>query len=63
MLKINDKTKIFRKYQNRWIALTDDDRFISAGLTFDEALTKAARKGFENPVVTKMPDLKYDYLL
>lgn len=58
-----DRTNIFKKYQNKWIALTDDDKVISSGSTLDEALSKAIKKGFKNPVITKMPDLKYDYVL
>lgn len=63
MIKVMDKTKIFKKYQNRWVALTENDEVISAGLTLDEALEKAKKKGFENPIITRIPDLKYDYVL
>jgi len=63
MIKVMDKTEIFKKYQNRWVALTDDDKFISAGLTLDEVLQKAKRKGFDNPVTTKIPDLRFEFIL
>lgn len=63
MEKVMDKTEIFKKYQNKWVAFTDDDKVISVGSTLDEVLSQASMKGFENPVVTKIPDLKYDYLL
>lgn len=63
MEKVMDKTEIFKKYQNKWVAFTDDDKVISAGSTLDEALSKAVKKGFGNPVIAKMPDLRYDYLL
>mgnify|MGYP001582321288 CR=1 FL=1 len=63
MIKVMDKTEIFKKYQNRWVALTENDKVISAGLTLDEALNKAIKKGFENPIITRIPDLKYDYVL
>ncbi len=63
MGKVMDKTEIYKEYQNKWVAFTDDDKIISAGSTLDEALSKAAKKGFKNPVISKMPDLKYDYLL
>jgi len=58
-----DKTKIFKKYQNKWVAFTNDDKFISAGLTLDEVLSKAIKKGFDKPVIVKIPTLRYDYLL
>lgn len=63
MEKVIDKTKLFEAYQNKWVALTDDDKVISAGLTLDNVLKEAKKKGFNNPVATKIPDLRYDYLL
>ena len=58
-----NRTKIFEKYQNKWVALTSDDKIISAGATVKEVLTKAIKKGFKDPIIAKMPDLKFDYLL
>ena len=63
MSNMLDRTNIFKKYQNKWVALTDDNKVISAGSSFADTLKKAVRKGFESPIVTKMPDLRYDYLL
>ncbi len=63
MTRALDKSKLFKKYQNKWVALTDDDKVISAGSTLLAAMNKAIKKGFENPVITKIPDLRYDYLL
>lgn len=63
MSNMLDRTDIFRKYQNKWVALTDDNKVISAGSSFADTLKKAIKKGFDNPIVTKMPDLRYDYLL
>ena len=62
-VKLIDRSELFRKYQNQWIALTSNEKVISSGSTLEEALTKAGEKGFKNPLVTKVPDLKYDYLL
>jgi len=58
-----NRTKIFEKYQNKWVALTNDDKVISVGATAKEVLAKAMRKGFSDPIIAKMPDLKFDYLL
>jgi hypothetical protein len=63
MVKIVDKTEFYKKYQEKWVALTEDDRVICAGLTLDEVLKKAYKKGFKNPIISKIPSLKYDYLL
>jgi hypothetical protein len=58
-----ERANFFKKYPNKWIALTDDDKFISAGSTLDEVLKKARRKGFENPVTTRIPDLRFEFIL
>ena len=58
-----DRTKIFKKYQNKWVAFTDNDKFISVGSTLDEVLQKAKRKGFDSPVTTKIPDLRFEFIL
>ena len=58
-----NRTKLFEKYQKQWVALTDDDKVISAGATVKEVLAKAIKKGFNSPIIAKMPDLRFDYLL
>jgi hypothetical protein len=58
-----NRTKIFEKYQNKWVALTSDDKIISAGSTVKQVLAKAIKKGFEDPIIAKMSDLRFDYLL
>lgn len=63
MEKAMNRTKIFEKYQKKWVALTNDDKVISAGVTAKEVLAKAIKKGFDSPIIAKMPDLKFDYLL
>jgi hypothetical protein len=63
MIPVNDRTTIYEKYQNKWIALSDDEQVISDGASLDEALDKAIKKGHKNPFVIRVPDLSYDYLL
>ena len=58
-----DRTRFFSKYQNKWVALTNDDKFISAGNNLDEVLEKAKKKGFESPVTAKIPDLRFEFIL
>jgi len=41
---MRDVTKIFKKYQNKWIALTDNDRVICVGRTLDEIMQKAKKE-------------------
>jgi len=62
MKKVRDLTKIFRKYQNKWVALTDDDKVISYGSNPEEVLRKSEKKGYSDPVITKIPDTRYSYI-
>jgi len=63
MEKTIDRTELFIKYQNKWVALTDDDKVIVSGSTLDEVLIEAKNKGFDNPVTIKIPDLKFEFVL
>ncbi|MEW6026593.1 MAG: DUF5678 domain-containing protein [Planctomycetota bacterium] len=63
MEKTIDRTELFTKYQDKWVALTDDDKVIVSGTTLDEVLTEAKNKGFDNPVTVKTPDLKSEFIL
>lgn len=63
MERVMDRTEIFEKYQNKWVALTDDDKVISSGSTLDSVLIEAKKKGFDNPVTAKIPDLKFEFIL
>lgn len=58
-----DRTDIYRKYENKWVALSNDDRVISSGSSLEEVLSKARAEGVDDPFTTKIPSLKYDYLL
>lgn len=58
-----NRTKLFEKYQNKWVALTANDKVISSGTSVREVIQAALKKGFENPIISKMPDLRFDYLL
>lgn len=62
-MKAIDRTEIFTKYQNKWVALTDDDKVISSGPTLNEVLKTAKKKGFDNPVTAKIPDLRFELVL
>lgn len=63
MQKVMDRTEIFEKYQNKWVALTDDDKVICSGSSLDIVLQEAKKKGYDNPVTAKMPDLNYEFIL
>lgn len=62
-MKMMDRTELFRKYQNKWVAMTDDDKVICGGNSLDNVLKKAKARGYDNPVTAKIPDLKYEFIL
>ena len=52
----NDWTKIFKKYTGLWVALKDDETtVVASGKTAIEAKERAKKKGFANPILTRMP--------
>lgn len=63
MEKAIDRTELFTKYQNKWVALTDDDKVIASAPSLDEVLIKAKEKGFDDPVTAKIPDLNFEFIL
>jgi hypothetical protein len=49
-------TNIYKKYRGLWVALKQDEKtVISSGKTLKEALESARGKGYENPIMTRMP--------
>lgn len=58
-----DRTELFQKYSERWVAMTDDDQVICSGDNPDKVLSEAKKKGFNEPLLTKIFNPKYDYLL
>jgi hypothetical protein len=56
-----DWTPIFEKYKGLWVALKDDEQtVVGSGKTLQEALAEASKNGYDEPIVTRMPnDLTY----
>ncbi len=51
-----DWTNIYKKYKGLWVALMDDEQtVIASGKTAKEAWQKALKKGFDKPILTRMP--------
>ena len=52
-----DWTHIYKKYKGLWVALKDDEvTVISSGKSAKEAWDKALKKGFQKPILTRMPE-------
>jgi hypothetical protein len=50
-------TNLLSPYKGKWVALSHDEtRVVGAGVTLDEALEAAKKKGEEKPVIIKSPD-------
>ena len=51
-----DWTNIYKKYKGLWVALKADEvTVISSGKSAKEAWEKARKKGFQKPILTRMP--------
>ncbi len=49
--------KLLLPHKGKWVALSHDEtRVVGVGVTLDEALEAAKKKGEEKPVIIKSPD-------
>ncbi|MCP6718808.1 MAG: DUF5678 domain-containing protein [Patescibacteria group bacterium] len=56
-------TQITKKYRGKWIGLTDDEKkVISSGKTAKEALEKAKKRGYKNPILFKVSVVLMPYV-
>ena len=52
-----DWTKIYKKYKGLWVAMLDDEQtVVGSGKTLKEAISKAHKKGYPDPIMNRMPD-------
>lgn len=55
-MAVKNWTSLFENYKGLWVALKDDEiTVISSGKKLPEVLRKASEKGFEKPIITKVP--------
>ncbi len=51
-----DWSPIYKKYKGKWVALDQDEQTVLAsGKTAKQAWDKARKKGFQKPILTRMP--------
>lgn len=56
-------TDIYKRYKGLWVALDDDEKTVIAfGETAGDALKNARDKGFENPILSRMPEKLVTYV-
>ena len=58
-----DWTPLFKKYKGKWVALEKDETtVIGSGKTLKEALAEARTKGYQKPILTRMPTQLIPYI-
>jgi hypothetical protein len=62
-MKTLEKKSFLRKYKNKWVALTDDDKIVCSGSSLENVLRRAKAKGIDDPVTAKIPDPKFEFVL
>ena len=51
-----DWTEICKKYKGLWIGLLDDEQtVIASGKSVKDVMSKAKKKGFEKPILFRVP--------
>jgi hypothetical protein len=52
-----DWTMLFKKYKGMWVGLKEDNKTVIAfGKTVEEVMNKAKDKGFEHPILFRVPN-------
>lgn len=62
-MSILEDAKLLKKYRNKWLALTDDEKILCSGTSLKEVLDGALSKGISDPVTLRVPDLRYEFVL
>jgi len=63
-MKAVDMTPIIKKYPGYFVALSHNrKKVLGKGCTPEEALKEANRKGYKDPILTRIPHENRSYLL
>ena len=58
-----DWSGIYKKYKGKWVALGQDEQTVLAsGKTAKEAWDRALKKGFQKPILTRMPEKLFPFV-
>ena len=58
-MKALDLSKVIKKYKDKWVALTSDNKkLIGSGNSLSQVLSIAQKKGVKDPSVFKVPSVK-----
>ena len=60
---MRDFTEIYKKYKGKWVALAPDEKsVVASGKTLKKILEDAKKKGFEQPIVMRVPPSVLPYI-
>jgi hypothetical protein len=63
-MKAIDMTPIIKKYPGYFVALSNDrKKVLGIGMSPEEALEQAKKRGFNNPIISKIPRQTSEYKL
>jgi hypothetical protein len=54
-MKPLDLTQVYKKYQGLWVALINGNKVISADKSVRKVVAEAKKKGYEKPLLFKVP--------
>jgi len=58
-----DWTHIYKKYKGLWVGLQDDEvTIIASGNTVEDVMEKSKKKGFDSPILFRVPDRIVPYI-
>ena len=62
-MPVQDLTEIFKKHENKWVALDDNYKVIAEADSLEDVLKIARQKGFDEPATAFIPDFDTEYVL
>ena len=58
-----DWTNIYKKYKGLWVALKNDEKtVVASGKTVKDVMVKSQRKGYEKPILFRVPTKIIPYI-
>ncbi|MBI3314761.1 MAG: hypothetical protein HYZ86_02295 [Candidatus Omnitrophica bacterium] len=62
-MPVQDLTEIFKKYENKWVALDDNYGVIAEAASLEEVLKISRQKGLDDPTTAFIPNFQTEYVL
>jgi|GEM_PF-3277418 len=62
-MPVEDLTELFRKHENKWVALDNNYKVIAEADSLEDVLKIASHKGFDEPATAFIPNFDTEYVL